>query len=79
MDCNQDGDLPRREFLGTREQFVQSDADSDSLISADEAEAIATNERKSLRTKPLPDRPGSPLVFSQFEQVVEKLRILLPA
>jgi hypothetical protein len=43
MDCNQDGDLSRREFLGTREQFVQSDTDSDSLISADEAEAIATN------------------------------------
>jgi Ca2+-binding EF-hand superfamily protein len=43
MDRNQDGDLSQREFLGTREQFVQLDTDSDSLISADEAEAIATN------------------------------------
>ena len=43
MDRNQDGDLSRREFLGTREQFAQLDADSDVLISAGEAEAIATN------------------------------------
>ena len=38
MDRNQDGDLSRREFLGTRAQFDQLDADDDSLIDADEAE-----------------------------------------
>ena len=38
MDRNQDGDLSRREFLGTRAQFDQLDADGDSLVDADEAE-----------------------------------------
>jgi len=40
---NFDRRLAQREFLGTREQFFQLDAGSDSLISIDEAEAIATN------------------------------------
>jgi len=43
MDRNQDGDLSRREFLGTEGQFHQLDADSDGLIDADEAESIAAN------------------------------------
>jgi Ca2+-binding EF-hand superfamily protein len=38
MDRNRDGDLSRREFLGTRTQFEQLDADGDGLINADEAE-----------------------------------------
>ena len=40
MDRNQDGDVSPREFLGTAQQFVQIDGDSDRLISADEAMGI---------------------------------------
>lgn len=43
MDRNQDGDLSRREFLGTREQFEKLDSDGDTLVSASEAEAIEAN------------------------------------
>lgn len=43
MDRNQDGDLSRREFLGTRDQFNQLDSDGDTLVSASEAEAIETD------------------------------------
>jgi Ca2+-binding EF-hand superfamily protein len=39
MDRNHDGDVSRREFLGTEEQFNKLDADRDGLISAQEAEA----------------------------------------
>src|SRR5207247_3380300 len=37
MDRNRDGDVSRREFLGTEEQFRRIDADGDGLISVDEA------------------------------------------
>src|SRR5205823_501092 len=37
MDRNRDGDVSRREFLGTDEQFRQIDKDGDGLISAREA------------------------------------------
>jgi Ca2+-binding EF-hand superfamily protein len=37
MDRNGDGDVSRREFLGSGEDFRRLDADSDGLISADEA------------------------------------------
>jgi Ca2+-binding EF-hand superfamily protein len=37
MDRNRDGDLSRREFLGSRAQFDSLDADHDGLINADEA------------------------------------------
>ena len=37
MDRNKDGDLTRGEFPGTDEQFADLDADSDELVSADEA------------------------------------------
>jgi Ca2+-binding EF-hand superfamily protein len=37
MDRNGDGDLSRKEFLGTREQFSRLDVDGDQLISRDEA------------------------------------------
>lgn len=42
MDRNQDGDVSRREFPGTAEQFAQLDSDRDQLISADEATRIET-------------------------------------
>src|SRR5262249_38667326 len=38
MDRNQDGDVSRREFVGTDEQFAQLDTDGDGLISVEEAE-----------------------------------------
>ncbi len=38
MDRNRDGDVSRREFLGTDEQFRKLDADGDGLISQSEAE-----------------------------------------
>jgi Ca2+-binding EF-hand superfamily protein len=49
MDRNRDGDLSRREFLGSDEQFRQLDADGDGFISLEEAEAA---ERR-LRTNPV--------------------------
>ena len=39
MDRNRDGDVSRREFLGTREQFDRLDRDHDGLIAPAEAEA----------------------------------------
>jgi Ca2+-binding EF-hand superfamily protein len=39
MDRNHDGDVSRREFLGTRDQFDRLDHDKDGLIDADEAGA----------------------------------------
>jgi Ca2+-binding EF-hand superfamily protein len=38
MDRNRDGDVSRKEFLGTDEQFRQIDTDGDGLISVEEAE-----------------------------------------
>ncbi|HEV3256796.1 MAG TPA: EF-hand domain-containing protein, partial [Gemmataceae bacterium] len=38
MDRNHDGDVSRREFLGTDEEFKRIDTDGDGLISAEEAE-----------------------------------------
>ena len=37
MDRNSDGDISRREFLGTAAQFRQFDTDGDQLIDAEEA------------------------------------------
>jgi Ca2+-binding EF-hand superfamily protein len=39
MDRNRDGDVSRREFLGTHEQFDRLDRDHDGLLSPGEAEA----------------------------------------
>ena len=38
MDRNRDGDVSRKEFLGTDEQFRAIDANGDGLISVEEAE-----------------------------------------
>jgi hypothetical protein len=38
MDRNYDGDVSRREFLGSKQAFDRLDADHDGLISPDEAE-----------------------------------------
>src|SRR5262249_60952119 len=37
MDRNRDGDVSRREFLGTDEEFRRLDTDGDGLISLEEA------------------------------------------
>jgi Ca2+-binding EF-hand superfamily protein len=46
MDRNRDGDVSRREFLGTEEQFRQIDTDRDGLIDAKEAEAFDVAQRR---------------------------------
>jgi Ca2+-binding EF-hand superfamily protein len=48
MDRNGDGDVSRREFLGTDEQFRAIDTDGDGLISLQEAEAY-DKKRRELR------------------------------
>ena len=46
MDRNRDGDVSRREFLGTDEQFRLIDKDGDGLISVKEAEEFEAAQRK---------------------------------
>lgn len=43
MDRNRDGDVSRREFLGTDEEFRKLDTDGDGLISPQEADAVTKN------------------------------------
>jgi Ca2+-binding EF-hand superfamily protein len=43
MDRNQDGDVSAREFLGTKGQFTRIDANSDELLSAEEATNVSVN------------------------------------
>ncbi len=40
MDRNRDGDVSRKEWLGTEEEFRAIDTDGDGLISLQEAEAF---------------------------------------
>ena len=46
MDRNRDGDVSRKEFLGTDEEFRKIDADGDGLISAEEATRYDEQLRK---------------------------------
>src|SRR5262249_34644604 len=46
MDRNGDGDVSRREFIGTDEQFKAIDTDGDGLISLEEAEAYDKKMRE---------------------------------
>jgi Ca2+-binding EF-hand superfamily protein len=46
MDRNRDGDVSRREWLGSEELFRQIDTDGDGLISAEEAERFDAKYRK---------------------------------
>jgi Ca2+-binding EF-hand superfamily protein len=46
MDRNHDGDVSRREFLGTDEEFARIDTDGDGLISVEEAEEADARLRK---------------------------------
>jgi Ca2+-binding EF-hand superfamily protein len=46
MDKNGDGDVSRKEFLGTEEQFREIDTDGDGLISAAEAERYEAKLKK---------------------------------
>lgn len=46
MDRNRDGDVSRREFLGTDEEFRRIDTDGDGLIDAKEAEAATPPRRR---------------------------------
>ena len=46
MDKNRDGDVSRREWLGSEEMFRQIDADGDGLISDEEAERFDAKNRK---------------------------------
>jgi hypothetical protein len=39
MDRNRDGDVSRKEWLGTEDEFRRIDTDGDGLISLQEAEA----------------------------------------
>ena len=51
MDLNRDGDVSRREFLGTDQQFKEIDTDGDGLISIEEAEAYDKKNRQLRDTK----------------------------
>jgi Ca2+-binding EF-hand superfamily protein len=46
MDKNRDGDVSRREWLGSEEMFRQIDTDGDGLISAEEADRFDAKSRK---------------------------------
>jgi Ca2+-binding EF-hand superfamily protein len=49
MDVNGDGDVSRREFLGSDEAFRQLDTDGDDLISVEEAERYEDLQKKGPR------------------------------
>jgi Ca2+-binding EF-hand superfamily protein len=48
MDRNGDGDVSRKEWLGSREQFAAIDTDGDGLISVEEAEAFDRRTREKI-------------------------------
>jgi hypothetical protein len=51
MDRNRDGDVSRKEWLGTEEEFRRIDTDGDGLISLAEAEAYDKLMRQRLEQK----------------------------
>src|SRR5262249_17362573 len=51
MDRNRDGDVSRREFLGSDEEFKKIDTDGDGLISAAGADAYDRLKRKEKEAK----------------------------
>jgi Ca2+-binding EF-hand superfamily protein len=51
MDRNRDGDVSRREFLGTEAEFKKIDTDGDGLISLQEAEAYDRLKRHDKQKK----------------------------
>jgi Ca2+-binding EF-hand superfamily protein len=57
MDVNGDGDVSRREFLGSDEAFRVLDTDHDGLISVEEAERAAALRKDQKRRSPALDRP----------------------
>ena len=46
MDVNGDGDVSRREFLGSKEDFDRIDTDHDGIITLEEAEAFDAKMRE---------------------------------
>ena len=51
MDVNGDGDVSRREWLGSEEDFRRIDTDGDGLISLEEAEAYERKMREKREQK----------------------------
>jgi Ca2+-binding EF-hand superfamily protein len=60
MDRNRDGDVSRKEFLGTEEEFRRIDTDGDGLISAQEADKADREFRKE-KPQPVAAQRGQPV------------------
>jgi len=59
MDLNRDGDVSRREFIGTKEEFDRIDTDHDGLISVEEANKYdALKRQQKGNPKTVPDKPN---------------------